>query len=294
MSKNHIAVLASCAAALGLTLPITILGNSTTDPHIPSGSLTAFPTQVQTGTNPLLTWSIGYPENVGNVVTIDPPGTITPLRDLCMDVRVIGASVKRVWTNHHGQITDWEWVNTECQMKYGGNSYQRIFYGKQTNVNPDLVVHSQVVTANTPINFGGRYVQSNGSWSTWYSSTNSSNNVIALKNGDNPPDVQALYGQSTVEDFLRPYIDSNGNINIGPKDVIYLVELTHTNSSHGGFDLQDLVLLVTFKNTHGNGTCSNNGHGNNVDGVDSSNPGGGNGGPTGADDPSGDIDDEIR
>ncbi len=37
---------------------------------------------------------------------------------------------------------------------------------------------------------------------------------------------------------------------------------------------------------------SNNGHGNNVDGVDSSNPGQGGGGPTGAVDPSGEVDDE--
>lgn len=39
---------------------------------------------------------------------------------------------------------------------------------------------------------------------------------------------------------------------------------------------------------------SNNGHGNNVDGVDSSNPGQGKGGPNGAEDPSGDVDDEKK
>lgn len=38
---------------------------------------------------------------------------------------------------------------------------------------------------------------------------------------------------------------------------------------------------------------SNNGHGNNLDGVDSSNPGQGGGGPTGATDPSGTVDDEA-
>lgn len=39
---------------------------------------------------------------------------------------------------------------------------------------------------------------------------------------------------------------------------------------------------------------SNNGHGNNIDGVDVSNPGRGNGGPNGRQDPSGTIDDERR
>ncbi len=40
----------------------------------------------------------------------------------------------------------------------------------------------------------------------------------------------------------------------------------------------------------GNG---NNGHGNNLDGVDSSNPSQGGGGPNGMDDPSGGVDDEA-
>jgi hypothetical protein len=49
------------------------------------------------------------------------------------------------------------------------------------------------------------------------------------------------------------------------------MELTHTNSqqSDPGYDLQDMVLLVTFKSK----TQINNGHGNNLDGIDSSNPG---------------------
>ena len=38
----------------------------------------------------------------------------------------------------------------------------------------------------------------------------------------------------------------------------------------------------------------NNGHGNNLDGVDSSNPGQGHGGPNGEVDPSAGVDDEIR
>jgi len=38
----------------------------------------------------------------------------------------------------------------------------------------------------------------------------------------------------------------------------------------------------------------NNGHGNNLDGIDSSNPGKGSGGPNGAIDPSAGVDDEIR
>ena len=53
-------------------------------------------------------------------------------------------------------------------------------------------------------------------------------------------------------------------------DSIIFMELTHSDSqqSNSGYDLQDMVLLVTFKKCK-----NNNGHGNNIDGIDSSNPG---------------------
>ncbi|MCB1230058.1 MAG: hypothetical protein KDN19_07325 [Verrucomicrobiae bacterium] len=261
MRKQLIGILAISCGALGLIVPSIILGTGASDPNIPVGTLTAFPTQVQTGTHPNLTWDISYPESVEDIVEIEPPGTVIPNQDLHMEVRIVGASVKRVWLNQYGQVVDWEWVNTECQMKIGSGSYSRIFYGKQSQVNPNTVVDSRDVDEGTTIDFGGRYVQSNGSWSTWFSSTNCENNVIALKDGDNPPDVGALYGQQTVEDFLRPYMDTDGNIDIGPKDVIYLVELTHTNMNDGGFDLQDLVILVTFSDPVGSSGSGSSGSG---------------------------------
>ena len=47
-------------------------------------------------------------------------------------------------------------------------------------------------------------------------------------------------------------------------------------------------------NANADGTGkTNNGHGNNADGVDVSNPGEGGGGPNGMDDPSGTVDDEA-
>ena len=54
-------------------------------------------------------------------------------------------------------------------------------------------------------------------------------------------------------------------------------------------DVRGTSLDIVFPEGDGNG---NNGHGNNVDGVDSSNKGQGGGGPTGMDDPSGSYDDE--
>jgi hypothetical protein len=68
-----------------------------------------------------------------------------------------------------------------------------------------------------------------------------------------------------------------------------MMELAETNKSNANFDYQDMVLLVTFGTGH-----PNNGHGNNLDGVDSSNPGKGSGGPNGAVDLSAGVDDEAK
>ncbi|MCB1085579.1 MAG: hypothetical protein KDM63_00915 [Verrucomicrobiae bacterium] len=218
-----------------------------TDPAIPTGTLSAYPTVVQAGTFPTLTWGITYPNIVVDVVDIEPPGTIVPTKSLRMDVRVIGASVKRVWLDSRGRVVDWEWVPTEALISYNNSSYSRIWYNTQNNVNPNTIVHSRNVYNNQPIRFGGRYLNSNGSWNTLYTSTNTNGNAVALKNGDTPPTTEPLYQQPTLESFLVPYLDQNGNIKIGPKDVIMLFELTHTDHNHGGFDLQDLVLLCTFR-----------------------------------------------
>ena len=282
------------------------VGQNNQVPAFPVGSLSAYPTIVQAGTHPTLTWDITIPEAIEEIIEIEEPGTIKPKRCLVMDVRVLGASVKRTWVNSRGEVVDWEWVPTESLISYNGASYERIFFDTQDDVAPNYIVHSQIVDKNSSIDFGARYVNSNGSWSTLYTSTNSAYNVVALKNGDTPPTTTPMYQQPTIESFILPYLDDDGNIELGPRDIIYLMELTHTDRNDGGFDLQDMALLVSFydqvqedgtvidceseeedegtiegdnnngKTNNGNGNGNgngNNGHGNNEDGVDSSNPG---------------------
>lgn len=206
------------------------------DPAIPVGTLSAYPSVVQAGTFPTLSWGITYPSEILTVVTITPPGTITPKKSLKMDVRVIGASVKSATT----------YAPTEALFSYNGSSYSRIWYNTQPNVNPNTIVKTQTVDANKNIRFGGRYYWQN-SWSSMYTSTSTSGNVRALISGDTPPTTYPLYQQPTLESFLAPYLDEQGKIKVGPKDVIILFELTHTDTDDLGYDLQDLVLLCTFR-----------------------------------------------
>ena len=260
--------------------------NATKAPLLPVGNLDAFPTLVQTGTHPTLTWDIQYPEEITEIVTIVPPsGPITPKVDLCMEIRVLGASYQ-IGTDKKGKPI---WGSVQAEVKFNGSSsYTQFFYNTQVKVKPSQVYHSAAVTAGLAINFRARAY--NGSqWLPWRYSSTTAPNVVVLINGDRPPSTVPAFSQGNIESFLRPYLDAGGYVNIGPKDAIILVELGQTNVLASGFDLQDIVFLVSFDYCK-----NNNGHGNNVDGVDVSNPGQGGGGPNGQVDPSGPIDDEIR
>jgi hypothetical protein len=159
-------------------------------------------------------------------------------------------------------------------------------------VTPQYALYIKRHDKNTVINFGGRYVMNN-EWTPFYTTRSSNLQVITLKNGDLLPTTFPLHTTSYLASYLSPYLDGSGRVRIGPMSVLVLMETGGLDRLKTCYDYQDMVLLVTFSKKH-----PNNGHGNNLDGVDSSNPGNGVGGPTGANntgqDPSAGVDDEAR
>lgn len=240
--------------------------NQATFPAMPSGWLTAYPTVVKTGTKPTLTWGINYPSVVEDYITITPPSTITADEELDCEIRILGAGVTVASSNS----SSFSFVPTEAQVSYDGGTYQQIFYGTNLQVNPNQVVYSKTISKNKKLRFGGRY-RYNNQWGPYFNSSSGTQNVRTLVNGSTPPSNVPDYNAPSLESFLKPYLNASGKVNIGPMDAIVFMELTHTDSqmSNAGYDLQDMVILVTFKSK----AKTNNGHGNNLDGIDSSNPG---------------------
>ena len=263
MKTSRLAALAAVLLATGVSTPGALLAQST-NPSIPVGALTAFPLIVQPGTRPSLTWNISYPSVVEDFIDIEGPSTVVPTEEIDVEVRVLGAGVT-VSTNGSN---NYSFVPTEAQISYDGGSYTRIFYGTNNDVRPNKVVYTKTLPAGKKLRFGGRYYY-NKKWGPYYNSQSGTLNVRTLVNGQTPPTTYPLHTAPTLESFIKPYLDPQGKVKIGPMDVIVFMELTHTDSqiNDQGYDLQDMVLLATFKSKR------NNGHGNNVDGVDSSNPG---------------------
>ncbi len=276
--------------------------DSTADPLAPVGVMTAFPTVVQTGTKPTLTWAIMHPARVGSgqtgssgsgsgsgnsdgaeeLAVVNPPGTIIPTTDSYVTVQIIGSGPTDCRSNTSTKPP------TDLRVSLDGGAYDQLFYGTQDDVNSSQKLYIKKLRAGQTVDFGGRYVF-NGAWTPFYTTRSSNLQVVALVNGDTFPASTKFQGQAALASYLKPYIDSSMKVKIGPLSVLLVMELAQTNHSSPCFDYQDQVVLVTLSRKH-----PNNGHGNNLDGVDVSNPGQGSGGPNGAVDPSGGVDDEMR
>ncbi len=241
MKTSRFAALAAAFLLGALSPEVRAQGQNLT---VPVGNITAFPTIVHTGTHPTLTWEINYPSIVQDFVEVVPPATLVTKANVDMDVRVIGAGVTVEYTNG-----TWAFVPTEAQLKYHTeSSYGRIFYGTNLQVNPNTKVYTRTnIPAGRQIRFGGRYYFNNA-WGPHFTSQSGTNNIRTLVNGEIPPTLTPMNGPS-LEEFVRPYLDDSGRVKIGPMDVIVFMELTHHDNqmSDPGYDLQDMVLLVTFK-----------------------------------------------
>ncbi len=254
-----------------------------TIPSTPLGVLSATPTVVQTGTHPTITWSILYPSKLADVGNITPPGSVTLTESMYVTVQAIGTEI----TGNENGVGGSN-ANTEARISINGGGYDQVFYGTQSDVDPVHVLYHKKHLKGTTLNFGGRFVSDNN-WTPFYTTKSANMQVVTLVDGDSIPTTTELHTSGRLKGYLDPYVDGSGKVDIGPMSVLVLMELAETDTADSNFDYQDFALLVSFSPKRGN-----NGHGNNIDGVDSSNPGGGSGGPNGEEDPSGGVDDEIK
>ena len=269
MKTSHLAAVSAAVIAAGaLASP---RAHSEEVPAGLTGSISANPAIVQAGQSPKLKWSINYPSVVKQYVKLIPPigpdpdpsgggggnygpGTITALQNLYADVRIIGQGVT-VTSGSSG----FTFVPTQATMSINSTSdFKEIFYGTNPQINPGSVISlknifgstytNNMIQSGKSIRFGGRYYYNN-TWGTYYKSNGGTDNVRFLVNGDTPPSNVPQYNAPSLESFLRPYLDTTGKVKIGPMDVIVFMELTHSASqkSDPGYDLQDLVILVTFR-----------------------------------------------
>jgi hypothetical protein len=282
-AHRHLTFLASA-----LLLPLSAAAQSAPDegahgdPYVPVGKLQVSPTWVATGVKTTLQWEIEHPKNFGDLALAGASGALMTAEQVQAEIRVLGVAFQDDEGRDDLPATLW------VRVGGGGSPWNRVFYGKAQDVNPSKVLFKEWVDPNQKIDLAAYGQADDGSWNGIVWTVQNSHNLAHLTNGDHLPDHFPDPSSAGMESFTSALLaEDEQTIEIGPKDMAYFFELDSYTPGEPGFDLQDMVVLVQCK------TKNNNGHGNNEDGVDVSNPGQGSGGPNGMVDESGEIDDEM-
>ena len=234
------------------------------DPYIPVGILAVNPTFVQTGVKPNLDWGIEYPSLFEDLAVVSTSGGITTTQLVEAEIRVNGACFNCGMTNGK-ELPVAVWVRLHGE----GNAWNLIFSGDAYAVDPSKVLFKQWLDPGSQIDIAARGQTESGAWYPVVWTVEDSIKVAHLANGASVPDsVLTDFASGDLESFTTAILSDDAmTAEIGPKDMVYLFELSSNEPDEPCFDLQDAVVSVHFK------TKNNNGHGNNEDGIDVSNPG---------------------
>ena len=199
---------------------------------IPTGKLFVDRTLVRVGSRSQLDWNIQYP--------YCPVGVdLIPTNKVKMTVRVLGVA-------HQSGFTP---IPVEGSWTKNSSPWSNFFRGAARTVVPTNVLVESTVKRGDRIKFRARG-GTNAIGTLWYNyhETNNSDPYVAvLKNGDRPPTFAPNFAKGRRESFLTPYIDTTGRIKIGPDELIILWECSQESPDTPFFDMQDLVVLVSFE-----------------------------------------------
>lgn len=221
-------------------------------PSSPTGDLRVNRNIVRLGASPTLDWNVDYPAPADDVVEVEDDDTVVTKKKLKMSVRVAGVAFQSGSTH----------LPAKVDISVGGGNWQKIFLNTGSKVKPNEVLFDQVVDPGTAIDFrfegasspkkskAKTYKENDWRWGyPTYSTGTTSAHKIALTDGQKAPDYAPAYNQNRIESFLASYLEpgDSSTIDIGPRDVIYLVELSNGKPNDWYFDMQDVVVVVNFE-----------------------------------------------
>ncbi len=131
-------------------------------------------------------------------------------------------------------------IDVRLSASLDGSTWSDLFGGKAVSGNEQSTFENLPTETPLLFRFNGRY-----SWlfNKTFQSNAKDGHVIVLKNGDKAPAYAPFDHQESLESFLKGVLDAHGNIVIGPRDLLFLVEMGSLDRSS---DFQDAVVLVTF------------------------------------------------
>lgn len=230
---------------LGALIGLVGLSSVASAADIPTGVIKASEDVILAGTYPRLDWNITYPESILEWIDITPEGNVVPKSGLLMQVRSLAADVQRRTTYWNGwrYVYEFEYISVLAQARIDNGWWRTVFNGTQPEVDANEVLWQTELDGGDEVKFRSRV--NLGGFPYYYSGFGSSN-VVLLKQGDFPPSYVTWDTQASLGTHIAPYLDAQGRVDIGPRDVIVAFELTHRMPGSDG-DMQDMIMLLTFQ-----------------------------------------------
>src|SRR3990167_1480664 len=167
-------------------------------------------------------------------------GTLTTDSDATMTMDILGSEITYGAGGPEVPVT----VELGTNSGNGSNySYASLFSGSDVDGGETYTVANNDIQTNYTVRAQAKY----GSFKAKYDSTNTTQ-VKTLVDGDQAPALAGFGGQKPVLDFLAPYLDETGKVQLAFNQVIMLFELgvnMKTNPTSSAADFQDLVVLLT-------------------------------------------------
>jgi hypothetical protein len=271
-TKKWTTLVASSITACALS---TLCHGQIAKPAELTGSISANSTSVTLGQQAELSWNFKYPATVAQYATISDPnsgsstGVITATgQNLNISLKMLGQGVT---AGSGSSITYYKTIGYVYYDKTAGDTTftKKVFEGINPNINQSSVISlapgipslgpgipNNIIEKGKSIAFGGQYYLNgaNGALGALRKSNTQGENprsIRFLTNGQSLPSNMLNNGGATLESFLVNYLDATKKVKIGPLEVIVFMELTRTaqQTSDPNYDLQDLVMLVTFTPT---------------------------------------------
>jgi hypothetical protein len=230
--KNNSPRVGRLVATLAACL-LSLTSAQASNDKIPTGTLKVDRALVPVGNHTNLDWEIEYPGK-------PPVGPdLKPTVDVTMRVRVLGVAFQSGSTL----------LPFQGNVSVNNSSWATFFQGNEKAVDPTKVLFEQQVNKGESIKFiarGGANA-AGSSWLTPHQTNNNDPYAVVLKDGDTPPAYAPAYNQGTIKSFMSKYLDAAGKISIGKDDLIVLWEGSNARPGTTYFDMQDLVVLLSFE-----------------------------------------------
>jgi hypothetical protein len=224
--------------------------------------------------SPLDATAFVYPSTIGfgkieGLVSVAGSSVATVDDFDIVDVEVVPAEPYSPQITILGSAVTWDFgaYDAAVGVRYniGGDSFEP--YGPlgsptgsnvNDGTNPRVWTAPGTYAAGTPVSITARVWQLDESWSdpdvdsNWWTyrtitSTDDTEFLIVLRDGDPIPSYDPWQDQATIEDFVEGYIDTaTDTIKLEPNQVILLFELAAADFMDPAVDFQDLVVLVTL------------------------------------------------